>query len=596
MQDAETVLNIIRNRGQRGLKVERLYRQLFNEDLYLYAYSKLYANKGAMTKGSTVETVDGMSLKVISNIIDRLRDERYVWTPVRRTYIRKSDGKSKRPLGIPTWSDKLLQEVMRMLLESFYEPQFSDYSHGFRPQRGCHTALGNIVKTHKGAKWFIEGDISKCFDSLDHGVLIHTLKDKIEDNRFIRLIENLLRAGYMENWKWNNTYSGAPQGGVLSPLLSNIYLDKLDKFVEKILIPEYTCGKVRKDNPQYQHFRYKRRIAKQKEDKETYREYDKKLRTVPASDPYDDNYRRLKYVRYADDVLLSYAGSKAEAEEIKQKLSDFIGNELRLNLSDAKTLITHGRTKAARFLGYDLIVGQSDSYRDISGRRGINGYIILSMPKEKMHSFCKRYMRGNKPIHLSRRAMDSDYDIISQYQSEYRGFVQYYKYATNVHKCNELRWRMETSLLMTLADKHKTSAAKIVQKYKGQIRLQSEKTITAVHVTIKREKKKPLTAYFGGLSLQRDKTFKPAVDTIHRLRGGRTQLIERLLASKCELCDSTDDVEVHHIRAMADLHKHKRPKQEWEVNMIARKRKTLVVCRNCHMRIHHGKYDGRNGD
>ena len=596
MQDAETVLNIIRHRGQRGLKVERLYRQLFNMDLYLYAYSKLYANKGAMTKGSSEETVDGMSLKVINNIIGLLRDERYVWTPVRRTYITKSDGKSKRPLGIPTWSDKLLQEVIRMLLESYYEPQFSELSHGFRPRRGCHTALGAIVNTHKGAKWFIEGDISKCFDSLDHNVLINILNEKVEDNRFIQLIKNLLKAGYMEDWKWNNTYSGAPQGGVISPLLSNIYLDKLDRFVEQCLIPEYTCGKARKDNPLYQHFSYKRRIAKRKEDKVAYAEYGKELRKIPRLDPYDDKYRRLKYVRYADDLLLSYAGPKAEAEEIKQKLSDFMSDELRLNLSDVKTLITHGRTKAARFLGYDLYVGQNDSYRDSAGRRNINGYITLSMPKEKMHRFCKKYMRDNNPIHLTQRLNDSEYDIISQYQSEYRGFTQYYKYALNVHECNELRWKMESSLLKTLAGKHKTSVGKIVKKYKGQLKLQSGKTITAVHVVIKREKKKPLVAYFGGIPLEREKTFNPLVDTIHVLRGGRTQIIERLLADQCEICGSTDDVQVHHIRALADLLKRQRPKQEWEVIMIARKRKTLVVCRKCHMSIHHGKYDGRNGD
>ena len=223
MQNAETVLNVIRERGERGLPLENIYRLLYNRNLYLRAYGRLYSNQGAMTKGTTAETVDGMSLAKIDRLIEQLRYERFRWTPVRRVNLPKPNG-GTRPLGIPTWTDKLLQEVIRMILEAYYEPQFSDRSHGFRPGRGCHTALGNVTTHWTGVRWFVEGDIKGCFDNIDHEVLLSVLGDKLHDNRFLNLLKYLLKAGYMENWKYGRTLSGTPQGGVVSPILSNIYL------------------------------------------------------------------------------------------------------------------------------------------------------------------------------------------------------------------------------------------------------------------------------------------------------------------------------------------------------------------------------------
>src|ERR1700739_4520994 len=250
MQDAETVLDVLRERGRRGLPLERLYRQLFNPQLYLLAYGRLYSNHGAMTPGVDVETVDCMSQNKIARIIDALRHERYRFTPVKRVYIPKKNGKM-RPLGLPSWSDKLVGEVIRLLLEAYYEPQFSDRSHGFRPGRGCHTALREITETWAGTTWFIEGDVSDCFGSLDHAVLLSILSEKIQDGRFLGLIANVLSAGDLEDWRWNATLSGAPQGGVVSPILSNIYLHKLDQFVETVLIPQHTKGRRRKAHPVY---------------------------------------------------------------------------------------------------------------------------------------------------------------------------------------------------------------------------------------------------------------------------------------------------------------------------------------------------------
>src|SRR3954467_1197243 len=241
MQDAETVLGVIRERGRRGLPLERLYRQLFNPQLFLRAYGRIYANKGAMTPGVTRETVDGMSLAKIGAIIGRVRSESYRWSPARRVYIPKKNGKW-RPLGMPTWSDKLVAEVVRLLLEAYYDIGFSDRSHGFRPGRGCHTALREVATAWTGTHWFIEGDISDCFGSLDHEILVGMLAEKVHDGRFLRLIERMLQAGYLEDWTWKATLSGAPQGGPASPILSNIYLDRLDRFVEEQLLPEYNRG------------------------------------------------------------------------------------------------------------------------------------------------------------------------------------------------------------------------------------------------------------------------------------------------------------------------------------------------------------------
>ncbi|MGW3944497.1 reverse transcriptase/maturase family protein, partial [Streptomyces phaeochromogenes] len=295
MQSAETVLGVLRERGRRGLPCNELYRQLFNPQLYLLAYGRLYSNKGAMTPGVNGETVDGMSLGKIEHVIDALRHERYRWSPARRVYIPKGRGSTKlRPLGLPPWSDKLVGEVIRLLLEAYYEPTFSNSTHGFRPRRGCHTALRDVTNTWTGTVWFVEGDIAQCFDRLDHSVMLRILGEKIQDNRFLRLMRNMLRAGYMEDWIWNATHSGSPQGGVVSPILSNIYLHKMDEYVEKVLIPEYTRGRVRQPNRAFHRVWAAVGRARKRGNHTEVRELRRKLRSMPSMDTQDPGYRRLR--------------------------------------------------------------------------------------------------------------------------------------------------------------------------------------------------------------------------------------------------------------------------------------------------------------
>jgi len=587
MQTTETILRVIQKVGNTGKPIERLYRQLFNRELYLTAYGNLYANRGAMTIGATRQTVDGMTIDRIDRLIEKLRTETFRWTPVRRTYIPKKNG-SQRPLGIPTWEDKLLQEAMRMLLEAYYEPQFSENAHGFRPNRGCHTALQQIFFNWKGTAWFIEGDISKCFDSFRHEKLIEILEQNINDGRFINLIRRLLQAGYLENWKWKATLSGTPQGGVISPLLANIYLNELDKFVEEKIMPEYNTGEKRQRNPEYRHYVYMKSEAKKRNDRKAFKTWNKLQRSVPAINTHDPNYRRLRYVRYADDFLLGFTGTKSEAEDIKRKLAEWIGGELKLELSQHKTVITHGSTAAARFLGYDIAAGRSDSYRDSNGKRNVNNKIILYLPQDKLKGFTSRYTRNGKPIHRSELLNSSDYTILATYQAEYRGYVQYYQMAQNLHSMSKLYWCMTTSLLKTLANKHKASVQRTANKYKCSIKTEHGE-LKGFRVTVEREGKKPLVAEFGGIHLTTNSRPSRITDEEHHIWYKRTELITRLLADVCEMCGSQENVEVHHIRKLANLHKKgRKEKPLWVQRMIAYRRKTLVVCHTCHDAIHAG--------
>jgi group II intron reverse transcriptase/maturase len=592
MRNAETILGIIRDRGKRDSQLDDIYRQLFNRDLYVRAYGRISKNHGAMTPGITDETVDDMSLAKIDAIIEALRFERYRWTPARRVYIPKKDGR-QRPLGLPTWSDKLLQEVLRSILEAYYEPTFSDHSHGFRPGRGCHTALMTIHDCWKGTAWFIEGDIKGCFDNLDHQVMMNILRERITDNRFLRLIENLLRAGYLEEWTYHATLSGSPQGGVVSPILANIYLDKLDKYVENTLIPAYTCGTRRKINPAYKRYEYQIKKAGQARDTEQVRKLRLERRALPSIDPQDPTYRRLRYIRYADDFLLGFAGPHKEAEEIKRLLGEFIGETLRLTLSQEKTLITQGRTGKARFLGYDISVQGADTKISDDGKRHVNAGIGLHVPRTVIESKCAAYMKNGKPVHRAERLHDSPYSIVRRYQQEYRGIVQYYQLANNVRTLGKLEWVMETSMAKTLAHKLRISVNQVYKKYRATIQ-NGHGTYNGLRVIVQRgEGKKPLVAEWGGIPLRVTRTVMSLDDAPAPVWNDRTEVEERLLADTCELCGSHADIRVHHIRKMADLNRNGREeKPQWVKVMAARHRKTLVVCHPCHAAIHAGRYDG----
>jgi len=597
MQKANEILQALQKLGTQQLPLTRIYRMLYSEELYLIAYNKLYRNQGALTPGSANDTIDGMNLDEIRRIIDDLRQERFRFRPSRRTQIPKKT-KGTRPLGIPDFPEKLVQEVMRMILEAYYEPRFSDHSHGFRPGRGCHTALTHIKQKFRGTSWFIEGDIKGCFDNIDHDILMSILARDIQDERFLKLVRLGLKAGVVEGWRYEHNFSGTPQGSVLSPLLANIYLHELDTFVTERLMPQFTCGEKRAANPEYTHCVYQIKRARQQGDTAAIQRLKYERRQLPSHDPQDPNFRRLYYIRYADDFLIGFAGSKAEAEHIKTEIGNFLQDTLRLTMSTEKTLITHARTENARFLNYavstyhvnDKVTRRTDN---AALTRSINGKIRLSIPSGLIDEQCKRYQRNGKSIHEGALIHQSDAATIETFQQRFRGLAQYYKYAVDRHKLGKLKYAMEQSLVKTLAAKFKLSVSQIYVRYKGtqQVGTQTYKTLQVEVPT----RKATRIIYWGAVPLN---TVHIGTEPIgddryaHQVWTTRTDLIQRLQADSCEMCGHQGKCEVHHIRKLSNLKQRWRgrpEKPEWVKRMIAMQRKTLVVCKACHDDIHAGR-------
>lgn len=572
----------------------RLYRYLLRPDIYYVAYQHLYSNKGAGTKGVTDDTADGFSEIYIENIIDALKNEMYQPKPVRRTYIKKSNGKM-RPLGLPVFTDKLIQEAIRMILEAIYEPIFSDYSHGFRPARSCHTALAQIKKEFTGARWFIEGDIKGCFDNINHAVLVEIINQKIKDARFLKLIRSFLKAGYMEDWKYHETYSGCPQGGIISPILANIYLNELDRHIMKIK-KEFDVATKARYTPEYTklvglrqrlHNKIKNSNGIEREKLiEEYKTATAQMLKLPAKQCDD---KKIKYVRYADDFLIAVNGNRQDCEKIKQELTEFISTTLKMELSQEKTLITHSNTPA-RFLGYDVRVRRDQQIKP-KGKfktRSMNNKVELSIPfKDKIEKFLfsngivkQRSDNGKlEPIHRPQLLNRTDLEIVTIYNAELRGICNYYGLASNFNKLIYFNYLMEYSCLKTLAGKHRSKVSKIRAMYKdgtGKWAIPYE-TKTGIK-----------KMYFANYADCKGKKFTDIVpQTAKNYSHDVTTLESRLKAKICEVCGCTenDRYEIHHVNKVKNL----KGKSEWEKIMIAKRRKTIVVCHKCHMAIHHGE-------
>jgi len=497
---------------------------------------------------------------------------------------------------VPTWSDKLLQEVLRTLLEPYYEQRFSALSHGFRPNRGCHSALREIANRWTGTVWFIEGDIQGCFDNISHETLLTILRRDLHDGRLEKLIQDLLAAGYLEDWRYHDTLSGTPQGGILSPLLANIYLNELDRYVEDTLIPAYTQGERRRANPAYTRYYGLIKGAVQRRAWAEVKRLKHERRSLMSVAPVEAGYRRLRYVRYADDFLLGFIGPKKEAETIRQQLGEFLEQQLKLTLSPAKTLLTHAGDEKATFLGYEITVTREGTLLAANHKRATNGKIALLMPQKVIRQYRDRYAKGGKIAPRFELIADTDYTVIQRYQSVLRGVYNYYCMAVNVSSTTRmayLKWILETSLTKTLAAKHRCSVTEIYRRYQ---RVVLDRKVLLV--VIRRPQKDPLVATFGGIPFERIPEGKGAVDfrlepTWFAPGDNRSEVVQRLLAGHCELCGAEGPLQVHHIRRLADLDQPgRRPRTAWEKLMSARKRKTLVTCDRCRADIHAGRYDG----
>ncbi len=572
----------------------RLFRYLLREDIYFKAYENLYANKGAATKGSDDDTADGFSLEYVRKIIKEIKELTYQPKPVRRTYIQKRNGKL-RPLGVPSFRDKLVQDVIRQILQAIYEPVFSSHSHGFRPHKSCHSALEEIKYSFKGTNWFIEGDICGCFDNIDHKILLNLLQSKIKDSKFLNLIRKFLKAGYLEDWKYHRTYSGTPQGGILSPILANIYLNELDNKVEQLASlfykkadhcrsriyekQRYFIRVLRKQYSNLTSSLMKRELLKQIHKEQV------KLRRLPSKDRSD---KRIVYVRYADDFIIAIAGNRKEAESIKTQLKIFLLEHLKLELSEEKTYIRH-TSQNALFLGYHISVRRNNlSKKTRNGvvQRTLNNQVQLLVPIQRIEKFLyeRKAVRQAKnhslePIHNSALLAFTDIEIVNAYNEQARGFCNYYQLASNFPALNYFLYLMEYSCLKTLACKHKTRVSKIIGKYR------TGHSWSIPYDTKSGKKRLEIVRY---KNLKRNLTkhdVKVDEITIRTSYKSRNSLEARLKANKCELCGLEGDsslFEIHHVNKLKNL----KGKHKWEIAMIARKRKTLVVCKQCHRKIH----------
>ena len=600
MRSPERVLNSLNEHSKdSSYKFERLYRLLFNEELFYVAYQKIASNGGSTTKGSDGRSIDGMSLARIETLIASLKDESYQPHPSRRVHIPKKNGKT-RPLGIPAFEDKLVQEVVRMILEAIYEGHFETTSHGFRPKRSCHTALLHIQKTFSGAKWFIEGDIKGFFDNIDHDVLVGILRERISDDRFIRLIRKFLKAGYVEDWTFHNTYSGTPQGGIVSPILANIYLDKLDKYVKEY-IQHFDKGTKRRpgkesNNLANERKRTVRKLKKVKDGTEKaalvarLKAIEQERAAFPNGDEMDESYRRLKYIRYADDFILGVIGSKEEAQRIKEDIKSFLSASLALELSEEKTLITH-TGKSAKFLGYEITVTRDNHQRrDVRGclRRTYGKRVRLNVSMATLRDKLLEYgameikLRNGKEIWKpkcrSGLIFNDDLEILDRYNRETVGFCNYYLIANNCVVLHNFRYIMEYSMYKTFAGKYRSTVRKINKKYRLNKLFTvkyEQKGVIKSRTFYKTSFKRRTTAFNGSCDIE-----PYSIADV-----SRTNLTDRLKAEKCELCGATGKLIMHHVRNLKDL----KGKESWKRLMSARKRKTIALCPSCHRLRHLGK-------
>lgn len=599
MRNPETILNSLSaHSNDVHYKYERLYRILFNEQMFYVAYQRTYAKPGNMTPGSNGKTIDGMSIERIGHLIAALKDESYMPIPARRVYIPKKNGK-KRPLGIPSIEDKMVQEVVRLILEAIYEGHFENTSHGFRPRRSCQTALRSIQNLFTGANWFIEGDIKGFFDNIDHHILIDTLRERISDERFIRLIWKFLKAGYIEDFTFHNTYSGTPQGGIISPILANIYLDKFDKYMREYA-ESFDKGKKRRENPLHAKYSRKairlRKAIRNTTDEGIKRELLSQLkdaeamtRKVSASMAMDSTYKRLKYIRYADDFLIGVIGSKEDCAKMKEDFTIYMRDKLKLELSEEKTLITNAQ-ESAKFLGYEISIRKSEAMkRNKQGwlKRPFSGRIMLTLPIAtvqkkllELKAMELRVINGKEIWYAMPRNYLTKEDpatICARYTTEIRGLYQYYRIADNIsYAGNKFGYIMRYSFCKTLAKKLNSSTAKVIRKYKRDHDL-------AIPYQTKKGETKFRIFYNDGFAKQEPNKDATCDNLPNTFVLPYPTIAERLMEHKCELCGATNvQTLTYQVRKLKGLN----PNTEWHRIMIRTWRKTLVVCEHCNVKIH----------
>ena len=520
-----------------------IYKLMYNKTLYEVAYQNLKSKPGNMTPGITPTTLDGFSSEAIDDIISKMRDDSFQFTPGRRVMIPKASG-GERPLTVAR--DKIVQEVMRMILEVIYEPGFSNNSHGFRPFRSCHTALKQVFLTFGVASWYIEGDISKCFDSFDHDLLIQIIRRRIKDERFVRLIIKSIKAGYFHFKEFKHSISGTPQGSIISPILCNIYLNEFDKYIED-LTRTFSKGKSPRSNPVWISYRNKKNRSNLLSEKIKYR---KLMMRVPSKDLMDPNFKKLVYVRYADDWIIGVRGSYSDCMEILSKIKAFLKEELKLNLSESKTLITNANNGKALFLGTHVFRSRHQTYTKYRGTLKRAGREIrLEAPMERIAKKLTEagFIKDNVSTPRFLWLHNSKDQIIALYNSVYRGLMNYYSFAHNLGSISGfVHSKLRSSCAKLLAAKFSLrSPAHIFNRYGKNLLGQDN------------------VAFVDPIYKINPWDFKIPANHRTNARPSDNGILSTLYAEKiseaslenlvCAMCESDYRVEMHHVKYLKDL-------------------------------------------
>lgn len=590
---------------QNGKYIE-VYKWISSKEMLELVYRNLSSNEGSMTAGMDDKTVDGMRENIIIELSQKLKQESYRFTSMKRVYIPKGNGKM-RPLGIPTIYDRIVQEAMRIILEMIFEDKFSENSHGFRPKRSCRTAISSISKW-KGITWMIEGDIKGFFDNVNHGKLAIILEKYIKDQQFMDLYWKLVRAGYIDNGVKYNTYTGAPKGGIVSPILSNVYLNEFDYFVQELIDKYATRRKgISKVNPKMSNFSDKLSKLNDEYQKDKSKEILKQIRALRVErneiPTIIRNGNRIYYTRYADDWVIGLIGNKEIANSIREECKIFLKERLSIELSEEKTHITNITTKEAHFLGIDIRRNKSKESKIVLRR--VKGRLVKSrinqtkiqfgIPVEKIirrlqdKGFIKTYTRKDGRVKLVPNAMTKwiflDHrSMIIRYNKVIRGLINYYGFVDNLRAFNAIvNYYIHHSCAKTLARKlNLDTRAKVFKKfgrYLGTPEMKGDNSIEIIHTA----RHPPLTPWSERRSYKKKNTkliekyvpisYDPfeAIDWKLETQTGYYEL--------CRVCGKDGDTEMHHVK---HLRKDGNKSTGFLELMSKLNRKQIPVCRTCH--------------
>jgi group II intron reverse transcriptase/maturase len=564
----------------------KLIHIIADPEVLVLAYESIKSKPGNTTPGVDSTTLDKINLKWFTTTCNELYAGKFKFKPARRVYISKPGKKKKRPLTISSPRDKIVQQAVYFILNAIYEPSFLDVSHGSRPNRGNHTALKHIKFKYNGVKWCIEADIDSHFPSISHKILLRTLNKRITCSKFLALIKNSLKAGFVEDGKFHESNLGIFQGNITSPILNNIYLHDLDLFMLS-LCESFNKEKYRRKNPVYRNILYK--ISKL-DDTSKIKALRRDLWKVCSKDPLDPDFKRLLYTRYVDDFVVGVVGSRKDAVDIQKKIRNFLTTNLKLTLSEEKTLITQFSKNFIFFLGTYIKGSWEKEKRIMSVRKKgilrkvrITSRVVLHAPiknlfeKATENGFFKKRLGKFVPTKVGRLINLDHADIVNYYNSMIRGNLNYYSFANNRKSLGSLVHGLKFSCARTLALKYKLRfASKAYRRFGGKLKCPKTGVELSIPSTFKAIKT------FGCNELSPDEIL---------FKKWNHKLTKSNLFKKCIICGSSEHIEMHHIRKVKDLEKKAAGGKLdfFTTQMAAINRKQIPLCSFHHKALHSNK-------